>query len=190
MLDLLNPLTVTAGDGVFVPASTPHASTPGCSSSSSRSRPTSRSSSSGTASTIDGPADGHLGLGFDVALDAVRRDAVEARTSTASSGGRTAGRRHVRRTPAAPPGGRRALLPRLGVSTPVATVTVPASFASSWSTAAASSAGREDARPIDRGDAFVVPHAAGALTFDGGVTAIVAQPPDPDAPDPVEARAS
>ena len=27
---------------------------------------------------VDGPADGHLGLGFDIALDAVRTDAVDA----------------------------------------------------------------------------------------------------------------
>ena len=41
-------------------------------------------------------------------------------------------------------------------------------------------------RPIRRGDALDVPYAAGELTFDGAVTAIVAQPPDPAAADPIE----
>ena len=40
--------------------------------------------------------------------------------------------------------------------------------------------------PVTRGDAFVVPHAAGPLTFSRGVAAIVSQPPVPDAPEPVE----
>ena len=53
---------------------------------------------------VDGPADGHLGLGFDVALDAVRTDAVERRRARRP---RRGGRR--RRTPRRP--ARRALLP-------------------------------------------------------------------------------
>ena len=63
-------------------------------------------------------------------------------------------------------------------------VTVPRRSPSSWSpTARGAALGR---RQLDghRGDAFVVPHAAGPLTFGGGVAAIVAQPPAPDAPEP------
>jgi mannose-6-phosphate isomerase len=40
--------------------------------------------------------------------------------------------------------------------------------------------------PLTRGDAFVVPHAVGPLTFSPGVTAVVSQPPAPDAPEPDE----
>ena len=75
MLDLLEPVTVHPGDGVFVPASTPH-----CIDADlflvELQEPTDFSILlEWRGFDIDGRADGHLGLGFDVALDAVRRDA-------------------------------------------------------------------------------------------------------------------
>jgi mannose-6-phosphate isomerase len=73
------------------------------------------------------------------------------------------------------------------VSTTAGAVTVPASFAVIVVLDGEGTLGWSgDRRPMRRGDAFVVPYAAGELTFDGGVTAIVAQPPDPGAPDPIE----
>ena len=182
MLELLNPLTVRPGDGVFVPAGTPHAIDAGVLLVELQ-EPTDFSILLEWRDfDIDGPADGHLGLGFDVALDAVRRDAFDAGTVG----------QLVRRAGEGP---FRQVLPDLAdpyfrawsVSAAGGPITVPASFAVvvvldgegtlSWS---------GDERPINRGDAFVVPHGAGELTFDGTVTAIVAQPPDPAAADPIE----
>ena len=182
MLALLNPLTVHPGDGVFVPSGTPHAIDEGLFIVELQ-EPTDFSILlEWRGFDIDGPADGHLGLGFDVALDAVRRDAVDTRTVD----------RLVRR---ADEGRLRQVLPDVAdpyfrawwVATSDGPVAVPASFALvvvldgdgtlGWS---------GDRRSMTRGDAFVVPHAAGELTFEGTVAAIVAQPPDPAAPDPIE----
>ena len=183
MLGLLNPLTVHPGDGVFVPGGTPHAIDAGLFLVELQ-EPTDFSILlEWRGFDLDGPADGHVGLGFDVALDAVRRDAFDA----------DAIGRLVRRAEA---GSSRPVLPELAepyfrawsVSTvEEEAVTLPASFAVvvvldgegrlGWS---------GERRPIGRGDAFVVPHAAGDLTFEGTVSAIVAQPPDPATPDPIE----
>jgi mannose-6-phosphate isomerase len=182
MLDLLNPVTVHPGDGVFVPAGTPHAIDEGLFVVELQ-EPTDFSILlEWRGFDVDGPTDGHLGLGFDVAIDAVRRDAVDPATVDVL----------VRR---AGEGRLRQVLPDLAdpyflawwVATSDGPLTVSASFAVvvvldgegtlRWS---------GDRRPIRRGDAFVVPHAAGELTFDGAVSAIVAQPPDPAAPDPIE----
>ena len=78
MLDLLVPVTVHAGDGVVVPASTPH-----CIDRDlfvvELQEPTDLSVLlEWDGFGVDGRVDGHLGLGFDVALDAVRRDALGA----------------------------------------------------------------------------------------------------------------
>ena len=72
MLDLLVPVTVHAGDGVVVPASTPH-----CIDRDlfvvELQEPTDFSMLlEWDGFGVDGRVDGHLGLGFDVALDAVR----------------------------------------------------------------------------------------------------------------------
>jgi mannose-6-phosphate isomerase len=182
MLDLLNPLAVHPGDGVFVPGGTPHAIDAGLFLVELQ-EPTDFSILlEWRGFDLDGRADGHVGLGFDVALDAVRRDAFDAASVD----------QVIRR---AGDGQLRQVLPDVAepyfrawsVSTAAGSVTVPPSFAVvvvldgdgtlGWS---------GDRRPISRGDAFVVPYAAGELTFDGDVTAIVAQPPDPAAPDPIE----
>lgn len=182
MLDLLHPLTVHPGDGVFVPAGTPHAIDQGLFVVELQ-EPTDYSILlEWRGFDIDGRADGHLGLGFDVALEAVRRDAFD--TDTVDRLVRRAGEERLRQ-----------VLPDLAepyfrawsVSATAGPVTVPTSFAVivvldgegtlGWSA---------DQRPIRRGDAFVVPYAAGELTFSGAVSAIVAQPPDPAAPDPIE----
>ncbi len=78
MLDLLHPATVNAGDGVVVPASTPHCFDAGVFIVELQ-EPTDFSVLlEWEGFDVDGPADGHLGLGFDVALDAVRTDAFTA----------------------------------------------------------------------------------------------------------------
>ena len=182
MLDLLNPLTVRPGDGVFVPAGTPHAIDAGLFLVELQ-EPTDLSILlEWRGFDIDGPNDGHLGLGFDVALDAIRRDAFDAEVIG----------RLIRR---AGEGRLRQVLPDVAepyfrawsVSPGDGPVTVPASFAVVVVLDGAGSLGWSGGRrPITRGDAFVVPHAAGELTFEGTVSAIVAQPPDPALADPIE----
>ncbi len=187
MLDLLNPLTVNAGDGVVVPASTPHCIDAGlfvvelqeptdfsillewdgfdidgrptatsASASTSPSTPCAPTPSAPTSSTASS----------DGCADDERDDAARA---AAAGGGR----------PVLPRlGGRRTRTPRS--RSPAAfsvVVVIEGAGTIEW-------AGGSE--PVARGDAFVVPHAAGPLTFSRGVAAIVAQPPAPDAPEPVE----
>ena len=178
MLDLLVPVTVHAGDGVVVPASTPH-----CIDRDlfvvELQEPTDLSVLlEWDGFGVDGRVDGHLGLGFDVALDAVRRDALSASELDALI------RRHTVGEDV--PGTARAPLPpradpyfRAWAIDPGATaVTVPASFSVVVVTEGAGALHwTGGSAPAARGDVFVVPHAAGPLTIAAGVGAIVAQPP-------------
>jgi mannose-6-phosphate isomerase len=185
MLQLLHPIRVNAGDGVLVPASTPHCIDAGVLIVELQ-EPTDFSVLlEWDGFDIDGRAEGHLGLGFDVALDAVRTDALTAPDLE----------RLTRRVAGAEAGVARPLLPEAAepyfqawaVDSRAAPVTVPAAFTVAVVTDGAGTlrwAGGESA--IGRGDALVGPFAAGPLTFDGGITAVVAQPPSPDAPEPAE----
>jgi mannose-6-phosphate isomerase len=188
MLELLHPIRVNAGDGVLVPSSTPHSIDAGVFIVELQ-EPTDFSVLlEWDGFDLDGRADGHLGLGFDVALDALRTDAL----TTADVD------RLVRRSATAAAGTATALLPdradpyfrAWAVDSSAAAVTVPASFAVVVVTEGAGtlrwSGGHST---IGRGDALVVPYAAGPVTFDGGITAVVAQPPASDAPEPVEVLA-
>jgi mannose-6-phosphate isomerase len=186
MLELLHPIRVNEGDGVLVPASTPHSIDAGVFIVELQ-EPTDFSVLlEWDGFDIDGRADGHLGLGFDVALGAVRTDALA--TSDVD--------RLIRRAAGAEAGVARPVLPEnadpyfraWAVDSRATAVTVPAAFTVVVVTAGAGTvrwAGGQSA--VNRGDALVVPFAAGALTFEGDVTAVVAQPPAPDAPEPVEA---
>ena len=184
--------TVDVGDGVLVPASTPHCIDAGVFVVELQ-EPTDFSVLlEWDGFDIDGPADGHLGLGFDVGP---RRRAHRRRrqppTSTASSGGRqppATARRRVRCCRRASP--TRTSGPGPSTPPPTPSPCRRRSPSSSSPTAPARCAGPVAARRSPRGDALVVPHAAGPLTFDGGVvSAVVAQPPSPDAPEPVEGAA-
>ena len=174
-----------SGDGVLVPASTPHCIDAGVFVLELQ-EPTDFSVLlEWDGFDIDGQTDGHLGLGFDVALGAVRTDAV----STDQLDGLV--RRAVRRDGSAPGdrGAPRSLLPEdanpyfraWAVDAPADTVTVPAAFSVVVVTDGAGTMRWGDGgSTITRGDALVIPHAAGPLTFDGDVSAVVAQPPSPD----------
>jgi mannose-6-phosphate isomerase len=189
MLDLLCPLVVNVGDGVLVPAATPHSIDAGVFVVELQ-EPTDFSVLlEWNGFDVDGRADGHLGLGFDTALGAVRTDAISAAELDGL----------VRRAPApdrnGAAGAPRALLPALAEPYFRAWVVTGADLG--MTVAAAFSVvviidgegtvrcGGDDST-VARGDALVVPHAAGPLTFRGVVTAVVAQPPAPDAPEPVE----
>jgi mannose-6-phosphate isomerase len=187
MLALLHPVKVHAGDGVVVPASTPHAIDAGLFVVELQ-EPTDFSVLlEWRGFDLDGRADGHLGLGFDVALDAVRSDAVSADDLD----------RLIRRAEVADVSGGqpRRLLPAAAdpyfrawaVDAASGPSTVPAAFTVAVVTDGSGSMGWSGGcEPIARGDALVIPHAAGPLAF-SGVDAVVAQPPAPDAPEPVEA---
>jgi mannose-6-phosphate isomerase len=187
MLELLHPIRVDAGDGVLVPASTPHSIDTGVFIVELQ-EPTDFSVLlEWDGFDIDGPADGHLGLGFAVALDAVRADALT--TSDVH--------RLVRRAEA-DPGTARPLLPEgaepyfraWAVDSRTAAVTIPTAFSVIVVTDGAGTlhwAGGHST--VKRGDALVVPHGAGPLTFEGEVSAVVAQPPAPDAAEAVEVHA-
>lgn len=182
MLGLLNPLTVHPGDGVFVPAGAPHAIDEGLFVVEVQ-EPTDFSVLlEWRGFDIDGATDGHLGLGFDVALGAIRRDALDAATVD-----RLVRRAADRDARPALPDAAEPYFRAWSVTPGELPVTVPASFSVVIVVDGAGTVAWSGGyRTIDRGDAFVAPHGAGELTFDGRVTAVVAQPPDPDAPDPVE----
>ena len=191
MLELLRPLRIDVGDGVVVPASTPHCLDAGVFVVELQ-EPTDFSILlEWDGFKVDGLADGHLGLGFPTALGAVRTDALS--TSDVDE--------LVRRA-ALPDDGIRALLPPAADPyfrawavdlAPGAQATVPAAFSAVVVTDGSGTLRWADgSSTVAKGDALVVPHAAGPLTFDGGevgVTAVVAQPPSPGAPEPVERAA-
>lgn len=193
MLGLLHPVTVHAGDGVFVPAGTPHAIDAGVFVAELQ-EPTDFSVVlEWIGFDLDGSNDGHLGLGFDVALGAVRRDAVDCATIETLI--RRAAHQTDTQAPDGATGGRRARSVLPDVADPYfrawsvagGPVTLPAAF-SVVVVLGGSGAMRtgHDVERLARGDAFVVPHGAGDLAFDGAVHVVVAQPPAPDAPEPVE----
>jgi mannose-6-phosphate isomerase len=188
MLELLHPIRVNAGDGVLVPSSTPHCIDAGVFIVELQ-EPTDFSVLlEWDGFDLDGRADGHLGLGFDVALGAVRTEALAASDVD----------RLIRRAAGAEAGAARPVLPEdadpyfraWAVDSRAAAVTVPAAFTVVVvmdGTGTLRWAGGQST--INRGDALVIPFGAGALTFEGAITAVVAQPPAPDAPEPVEENA-
>jgi mannose-6-phosphate isomerase len=76
MLDALNELTVAPGDCFFVPAGFPHAIGEGVFLVELQEPSDLTVLLEWTGFDIDGRRDGHLGLGFDIALESVRRAAV------------------------------------------------------------------------------------------------------------------
>jgi len=187
LVSLLHPITVHPGDGVFVPAGTPHAIDAGVFVAELQ-EPTDFSVLLEWAGfDIDGAADGHLGLGFDVALTAVRPDAVDAATvdrwirragEPGAAGGRSGGATPALASCADP------YFRAWWVRGPAS---LPAAFSVVIVTAGAGELGTGSHRqPITVGDALVVPHAAGELAVTGDVELVVAQPARPDASEPVE----
>jgi mannose-6-phosphate isomerase len=78
ILDALNELTVAPGDCFFVPAGLPHAISEGVFLVELQEPSDLTVLLEWTGFDIDGRRDGHLGLGFDVALESARRAAVRA----------------------------------------------------------------------------------------------------------------
>ena len=172
LVESLRPLEVRPGDGVLVPAGVPHAIDAGVFILELQ-EPTDLSILlEWTGFAIDGRADGHLGLGYDVALRALRLDALDD--------GELAGL--IRR------GERPDLLP--GAADPYfraervrAGSRVEPGFVIALATGGTGElrTGSGDTLALRRGDAAVIPHAAGAWWLDGGVEVIACRPPRPGA---------
>ncbi len=191
MLDLLRPIKVRSGDAVLVPAGTPHAIGADLLVLELQ-EPTDLSILLEWRDfDIDGAADGHLGLGMDVALDAVRPDALTdaelerlvVRAASSDTSPKTLGENTVMSVmpPEADPYFRAWDL-RSTVE-----VTLPEGFGVLLIV-------EGDGRLVDgtgsvdvrRGEALVVPAAAGPCRLAGRVTGYFAQPPSPTSPEPQE----
>lgn len=178
MLAAMNAVPVSPGDTVLVPAGLPHAIGAGVFVVELQ-EPTDWSVLlEWDGFEIDGPADGHLGLGFDVALEAVDRSGWETRRVRTLLSDRQANDA---------PRGRRPLLPVAAdayfraerLSSAGSRVPLGAGFS-----VIAVLAGRGElstehggVQPLQRGDTVLVPHGAGASAVDGDLEAIRCRPP-------------
>lgn len=187
MLDLLRPITVRSGHAVLVPAGTPHAIGQDLLVLELQ-EPTDLSILLEWRDfDLDGARDGHLGLGFDVALGAIRPDALTDADLD---------RLVTRATPA-----------EQQSSDTVVSVMPPAAdpYFRAWSVRSTTAVGlpegfgvllvvegegqlihRSGSIGVRRGDAFVVPAAANPCELTGPVVAYFSQPPAPSAPEPNE----
>ena len=175
MLDALNEVPVVAGDTIFVPAGAPHAIGAGILIVELQEPSDLSILLEWEGFAIDGPAEGHLGLGFDLALEAVDRSAWDAerlaRLSTPRSGedGRPGVEvlfpseadpffraERIRPAPSTMPRGFSVLIVTEGDGT------------------------LEHARgamPLTRGDTVLVPFAAGECTLSGTMEVLRCMPP-------------
>ncbi|MGB3443922.1 MAG: class I mannose-6-phosphate isomerase [Actinophytocola sp.] len=170
MLGALNPVTIRAGDTVFVPAGVPHAIGAGVFIVELQ-QPTDLSVTLEWRNFLDDEAGGHLGIGFDAALDCVDRRSWAGRLDEL-----------VRRdeSPSAitelfgQPEFFRAERLRSGAS-------LDASFGVLVVLDGTGVLRTEKAGeiPLRKGATFVLPHAAGESTLDGDVAAVRCLPPAP-----------
>jgi mannose-6-phosphate isomerase len=173
MLDHLNRVEVHHGDGVFVPAGLPHSIGAGVFVAEIQ-EPTDYSILLEWSVTTSGPDDSHLGLGFDVAMQAVNHGATSPDELD----------RLVRRAPGIEPG-LHSVLPAeaaeffrldLAVARSDVTAGVPAGFAVVVVIDGSGELETADStEPVSRGDVFAMPAAAGDWTVRGDVTTLVAR---------------
>jgi mannose-6-phosphate isomerase len=183
MLALLNPIKVWPGDAVVVPSGTPHAIGADTFVLEVQ-EPTDLSILlEWDGFDIDGASEGHLGLGFETAINAIRPGALEPAELELLTRRRTADTPGLSRPimpPAADPYFRAWRLdadPNCDVPRGLGVLLVTNGHGSLTTSAVT--------LPVTAGDAFVIPHAA-ACTLTGSVGAYLAQPPAPDAPRPTE----
>ncbi|GAA3732032.1 class I mannose-6-phosphate isomerase [Salinactinospora qingdaonensis] len=180
LLELMHEVPVRAGDTVLVPAGLPHAIGAGVFLLEVQ-EPTDFSillEWDGFA--LDGHAEGHLGLGFDRALDAVDRgplphDQLKALHREAAMRAEAADQPRELLPEAAAPYFRAELV------RPATRATIPSGFAVltllEGQGRLGTSHGAELA--VAGGDVLVLPHAAGPLWLDGDVVAVVCRPAEP-----------
>jgi mannose-6-phosphate isomerase len=159
MLDAMHELPVSPGDAVFVPAGTPHAIGEGL-----LLVELQEPSDMSVLLEWDGfelsKDDGHLGLGWDRALQALDRGAVDPPERALPAGADAYFRAERLTAPATLDAGFSILVGLDGSGTLV-------------------TEGGEV--PLQRGSAVLVPHAAGAGELSGDVTVMRCRPPAPDA---------
>lgn len=184
ILDAMNRLSVEEGDAVLVPAGVPHAIGEGVFVVELQ-EPTDLSVLlEWEGFDIDGGRDGHLGLGFDVALQGLDRSGWSRpeldRLRGTREGGRDARPGVDVLFPAEADGFFRAERIR-----PAGTAHLPAGFSILVVTDGEGRLDTErgDVVPLGRGDTVLVPHAAGDCRLSGRLDAVRCMPPDPDAPD-------
>ena len=180
MLAALNELTVAPGDIIFVPAGLPHAIGEGIFLVELQ-EPTDLSVIlEWTGFEIDGPREGHLGLGFDVALESARLTAVredelsELKRTTATA-------------PEPRPGARTLLAPaatsffRAERLRPAPAVSLEPGFSILVVVDGDGQLETEGgAATLARGETLLVPHAAGAGELTGLVDVLRCLPPAPN----------
>jgi mannose-6-phosphate isomerase len=174
MLEAMHVRAVSAGDGILVPAGWPHAIGAGILLVEAQ-EPTDFSILLEWAGfDLDGPAEGHLGLGFETALGAVDLrghgpDEVDALIGPAVTERADA---LIDTLPA-----RADDFFRMQVARPASGVTVPAGFAVVVVLSGTGElAAHDGALPVSRGDVLAVPHGAGAWALRGDVEAVVCRP--------------
>jgi mannose-6-phosphate isomerase len=167
LLGALNPVEVSAGDAVFVPAGVPHAIGEGVLIVELQ-EPTDLSILlEWEGFGIDDEQAATLGLGWDLALASVER---AARDAEALRGERADGPvSELLPTAAAPFFSAQRIAPGAG------SARLPAGFAIAI---VIEGAGTLAGLDVTRGDAVLVPHAAGPVSADGDLVAIVCRPPE------------
>jgi mannose-6-phosphate isomerase len=168
LLALLNPIEVDTGDTVFVPAGTLHAIGAGVLLAEVQEPEDLSILLEWKGFDLDGAADGHLGLGFDLALRAV--------THESPSGDRVAELvgRGLRDGPVLP----RETAPFFRLDRIASPRTLPAGLSIIIGlTGSVTLATSGDLCPCPRGSTTLVPFGAGPLTFTGEGSVLVARPP-------------
>jgi mannose-6-phosphate isomerase len=180
MLEALNELAVGPGDCIFVPAGLPHAIGEGIFLVELQEPSDLSVLLEWTGFEVDGARDGHLGLGFDVALESAWRSALRTEELTELK----------RQTAAAPelrPGARTLLSPaassffRAERLRPAPTVNLEPAFSI---LVVVDGEGRLETDggtvTLSRGESLLVPHAAGRGELTGSVDVIRCLPPTPN----------
>lgn len=177
LLGALNEVPVAAGDTWLVPAGMPHAIGPGVTVVELQ-EPTDLSVLLEWAGfPVDGPRDGHLGLGFDVALSALDLSGWDSRRlDVASRGFRIGAGKRPGVTPLLPAGAD----PFFRAER--VDVTAPVRFEPGYAIlVVVSGAGRitypGGSLPVGRGATVLVPYGAGVTTLEGALLAVRCRPP-------------
>jgi mannose-6-phosphate isomerase len=174
LLDGMHVRAVSPGDGILVPAGWPHAIGAGVLLVEAQ-EPTDFSILlEWTGFDLDGPAEGHLGLGFPTALGAV--DVRGHRPAEVDALVRSTGAdRADALLEVLPPAADEFF--RVRLARPASVVTVPAGFAVVTVLAGTGRLTAGDtALPVSRGDVLAVPYGAGDWTLRGDVEAVVCRP--------------
>ena len=176
MLSALNPIPVSVGDCVLIPAGLPHAIGAGVFVVELQ-QPTDFSITLEWDGFLDTAEHGHLGIGFPTALRALDRSAWSPDRLASLVTRRPDGdlRSRCPLPPAAAPFFRAEML------APTSSVTLTEAFSVlvGLSGAGVLRTANGEACDVHQGSTFVLPHAAGAVTLSGELTALRALPPAP-----------